>query len=205
MERLSATSAQPTKNLLNGPKDGNPFSSERACSSRAFVGYGRVIATKRFTHQGEIQGGGDHKRLPKLPGAFESMRVGCNARGTRGAAVCGTQRQSRRPSRDVGRLERMKAGREHRVPLSERACQILAAMQLDRRGNRVLRRGRGGRERGGAGQPAGLTPCNAAPHKRSAALGLKPGAFAFQAQQPASVTSGAPQVKHVNVSDQTRL
>src|ERR1700722_529900 len=41
-------------------------------------GYGRVIATKRFTNQGEIQGGGDHKRLPKLPGAFESMRVGCS-------------------------------------------------------------------------------------------------------------------------------
>jgi integrase len=34
--------------------------------------------------------------------------------------------------------ERMKAGREHRVPLTERACQILAAMQGERRGERVF-------------------------------------------------------------------
>jgi integrase len=34
--------------------------------------------------------------------------------------------------------ERMKAGREHRVPLSERACQILAAMQTERVGDRVF-------------------------------------------------------------------
>jgi integrase len=34
--------------------------------------------------------------------------------------------------------ERMKAGREHRVPLSERACQILAAMQAERRGDRIF-------------------------------------------------------------------
>ena len=33
---------------------------------------------------------------------------------------------------------RMKAGREHRVPLSDRCCQILAAMQLERRGDRVF-------------------------------------------------------------------
>jgi integrase len=34
--------------------------------------------------------------------------------------------------------DRMKAGREHRVPLSDRCCQILAAMQLERRGDRVF-------------------------------------------------------------------
>jgi integrase len=34
--------------------------------------------------------------------------------------------------------DRMKAGREHRVPLSESACQILAAMQIERRGDRVF-------------------------------------------------------------------
>jgi integrase len=34
--------------------------------------------------------------------------------------------------------ERMKAGREHRVPLSERACQILAEMAKERRGDRVF-------------------------------------------------------------------
>lgn len=32
----------------------------------------------------------------------------------------------------------MKAGREHRVPLSDRCCQILAAMQSERRGDRVF-------------------------------------------------------------------
>jgi integrase len=32
----------------------------------------------------------------------------------------------------------MKAGREHRVPLSERACQILGAMQGERKGDRVF-------------------------------------------------------------------
>jgi integrase len=34
--------------------------------------------------------------------------------------------------------DRMKAGREHRVPLSDRCCQILAAMQLERSGDRVF-------------------------------------------------------------------
>ena len=34
--------------------------------------------------------------------------------------------------------DRMKAGREHRIPLSDRCCQILAAMQLERRGDRVF-------------------------------------------------------------------
>jgi integrase len=34
--------------------------------------------------------------------------------------------------------DRMKSGREHRVPLSERACQILAAMQAERIGDRVF-------------------------------------------------------------------
>jgi integrase len=34
--------------------------------------------------------------------------------------------------------ERMKAGREHRVPLSERVCQILAEMAKERRGDRVF-------------------------------------------------------------------
>jgi integrase len=34
--------------------------------------------------------------------------------------------------------EKMKAGREHRVPLSDRCCQILAAMQIERRGERVF-------------------------------------------------------------------
>jgi integrase len=34
--------------------------------------------------------------------------------------------------------DRMKAGKEHRVPLSDRACQILAAMQIERRGARVF-------------------------------------------------------------------
>jgi integrase len=34
--------------------------------------------------------------------------------------------------------DRMKRGREHRVPLSDRACQILAAMQIERRGDRVF-------------------------------------------------------------------
>jgi integrase len=34
--------------------------------------------------------------------------------------------------------EKMKAGREHRVPLSERSCQILAAMQIERCGDRVF-------------------------------------------------------------------
>ena len=33
---------------------------------------------------------------------------------------------------------RMKGGREHRVPLSDRCCQILAAMQLERRDARVF-------------------------------------------------------------------
>jgi integrase len=33
---------------------------------------------------------------------------------------------------------RMKAGREHRVPLSDRACQILREMQIERRGSRVF-------------------------------------------------------------------
>jgi integrase len=34
--------------------------------------------------------------------------------------------------------DRMKAGREHRVPLSDRCCQILNAMQIERRGDRVF-------------------------------------------------------------------
>jgi integrase len=34
--------------------------------------------------------------------------------------------------------ERMKSGREHRVPISDRCCQILNAMQLERRGDRVF-------------------------------------------------------------------
>jgi integrase len=34
--------------------------------------------------------------------------------------------------------DRMKAGREHRVPLSDRGWQILAAMQVERRGDRVF-------------------------------------------------------------------
>jgi integrase len=34
--------------------------------------------------------------------------------------------------------DRMKAKREHRVPLSNRCCQILAAMQVERRGDRVF-------------------------------------------------------------------
>jgi integrase len=34
--------------------------------------------------------------------------------------------------------DRMKAGKEHRVPLSDRACQILREMQIKRRGDRVF-------------------------------------------------------------------
>jgi integrase len=34
--------------------------------------------------------------------------------------------------------DRMKGKREHRVPLSDRACQILDAMQIERRGDRVF-------------------------------------------------------------------
>jgi integrase len=34
--------------------------------------------------------------------------------------------------------DRMKGGREHRVPLPDRCCQILAAMQIERRGERVF-------------------------------------------------------------------
>jgi integrase len=34
--------------------------------------------------------------------------------------------------------DRMKAGKEHRVPLSDRCCQILCQMQLERRGDRVF-------------------------------------------------------------------
>jgi integrase len=34
--------------------------------------------------------------------------------------------------------DRMKAGREHRVPLSDRCCQILNTMQVERRGERVF-------------------------------------------------------------------